>query len=144
MYVCMHGTVVLAHSCIYDMYYITLSVVATVPAQHAFKGILNLLMDKDDMRARELRARYVFKLIPMLNPDGLNTFSSFYNMFSPSCYHLLYVCDLFLGVFRGHFRMDQHGQNLNRYYTSPDSILQPAIFAAKSLTDFYASTGMST
>ena len=126
------------------MYYITLSVAATVPAQHAFKGILNLLMDKDDMRARELRARYVFKLIPMLNPDGLNIFSSFYNMCSPSCYHLLYECDLFLGVFRGHFRMDQHGQNLNRYYTSPDSILQPAIFAAKSLTDFYASTGMST
>jgi hypothetical protein len=72
------------------MYYITLSVAATVPAQHAFKGILNLLMDKDDMRARELRARYVFKLIPLLNPDGLNTFSSFYNMFSPYCMYAIY------------------------------------------------------
>ena len=37
--------------------------------------------------------------------------------------------------------MDQHGQNLNRYYTNPDSILQPAIFAAKSLIDFYANNG---
>ena len=41
-----------------------------VPAQHTFKGILNLLMDKDDLRAQQLRRRYVFKMIPMLNPDG--------------------------------------------------------------------------
>lgn len=41
-----------------------------VPAQHTFKGILQLLMDPEDKCARALRARYVFKLIPMLNPDG--------------------------------------------------------------------------
>ena len=41
-----------------------------VPAQHTFKGILSLLMDPDDLQAKELRARYVFKLIPVLNPDG--------------------------------------------------------------------------
>jgi hypothetical protein len=85
-----------------------------VPAQHAFKGILNLLMDPLDLQARELRARYVFKLIPMLNPDG---------------------------VYRGHFRMDQLGNNLNRYYMENDSLLQPSIFAAKSLIDFYAEEG---
>jgi murein tripeptide amidase MpaA len=42
-----------------------------VPAQHTFKGIFNLLMDPNDLRAKELRARYVFKLMPMLNPDGM-------------------------------------------------------------------------
>ncbi len=41
-----------------------------VPSQHTFKGILSLLMDKNDIVAKELRARYVFKLIPVLNPDG--------------------------------------------------------------------------
>lgn len=44
------------------------------------------------------------------------------------------------GVYRGHFRMDQHGQNLNRYYTSPCPTLQPSIFAAKALLDYFAST----
>ena len=54
----------------------------------------------------------MFKLIPLLNPDG---------------------------VYRGHFRMDQFGNNLNRYYTEPDPTQQPSIFAAKTLLDMYAS-----
>lgn len=41
-----------------------------VPAQHTLKGILNLLMDPNDLRAKELRKRFVFKIIPILNPDG--------------------------------------------------------------------------
>ncbi|RYY84287.1 hypothetical protein EON63_09560 [archaeon] len=111
-----------------------------VPAQHTFKGmlsaytttthhtpyiihhtsftihtlgILNLLLDPHDPIAHTLRSHYLFKLVPMLNPDG---------------------------VYRGHFRMDQYGQNLNRYYTVPSPSLQPSIFAAKSLLDYYAST----
>ena len=85
-----------------------------VPAQHTFKGILSLLLDPHDLQAKALRQRYVFKLIPMLNPDG---------------------------VYRGHFRMDQMGENLNRYYVAPNPIAQPTIFAAKSLLDFYATSG---
>lgn len=41
-----------------------------VPAQHTFKGILMLLLDPDDQCAKALRSKFVFKLIPMLNPDG--------------------------------------------------------------------------
>lgn len=44
-------------------------------------------------------------------------------------------------MYRGHFRMDQLGQNLNRYYCNPDPLLQPAIYAAKSLMDYYAQLG---
>ena len=83
-----------------------------VPAQHVFKGILDFLLDLTDLRAVELRKKYVFKLIPMLNPDG---------------------------VYRGHFRMDQFGNNLNRYYSDPDIVKHPSIFAAKTLIDHYAS-----
>ena len=41
-----------------------------VPAQHTMKGMLNLLLDPNDLCAKELRRRYVFKIIPLLNPDG--------------------------------------------------------------------------
>jgi len=84
-----------------------------VPAQHTLKGIINLLLDKTDLIAKEIRRRYVVKIVPMLNPDG---------------------------VFRGHFRMDQFGQNLNRYYVDPDFSLQGPIFAVKTLLDYYASS----
>lgn len=82
-----------------------------VPAQHAFKGILDFLMNSDDLRAIEMRRRYVFKLIPMLNPDG---------------------------VFRGNFRCDQFGNNLNRHYLNPDISQHPSIYAVKNLQEYYA------
>ena len=83
-----------------------------VPCQHTIKGIFQLLLDPENVIARELRKRYVFKIVPMINPDG---------------------------VIRGHFRMDQFGQNLNRYYSSPVPDLQGPIFAIKKLLNFYAS-----
>ena len=76
------------------------------PANHLFNGALEFLLRADDARAARLRELYVFHLVPMLNPDG---------------------------AFRGHYRHDTLGQNLNRHYESPDPAAQPSCAAVKAL-----------
>lgn len=62
------------------------------PGSHVFNGLLKFILNKDDVRAKMLRDNFVFVLIPMLNPDA---------------------------VYRGHYRVDIDGNNLNRFYNNP-------------------------
>ena len=76
------------------------------PSSFVFNGFLDFILRKDDPRSINLRKHFVFLLIPMINPDG---------------------------VFKGHFRTDSKGQNLNRYYQNPQLELQPSVYAIHHL-----------
>ena len=81
------------------------------PASFCMSGALELLTHPTDARAVALRRHFVFKLVPILNPDG---------------------------VARGHYRMDNFGRNLNRYYQDPCPEEQPTIYAAKKAALMHA------
>ena len=69
------------------------------------KGIIDHLLGDSDV-AKELRARFYFVLIPMLNPDG---------------------------VINGNYRCNLAGFDLNRNWKSPDPTKHRPIFATKQL-----------
>lgn len=73
-----------------------------VAASHVLNGILSVLTDPDNEFGKILRRNFVFKIIPLLNPDG---------------------------VYRGYFRMDTKGNNLNRFYKDPKPDEHPTIHA---------------
>lgn len=75
------------------------------PSSYVMNGMISLLMAKSDPVAVMLRKNFVFKIIPMLNPDG---------------------------VYRGNYRTDTKGVNLNRVYLNPSPTDHPPIYAARS------------
>jgi len=76
------------------------------PGSHVLNGALDLITNLKSEQGRLLRKNFVFKIIPMLNPDG---------------------------VARGYYRLDTLGQNLNRFYCNPCKKDQPTIWAAKHI-----------
>lgn len=41
------------------------------PASFVLNGLINFLLNEKNEQARILLGRFVFKIIPMLNPDGV-------------------------------------------------------------------------
>ena len=74
-------------------------------ASWIMQGILDFLTS-DSPEANQLRALYVFKIVPMLNPDG---------------------------VINGNYRCSLSGDDLNRRWSRPDQFLHPTIYHAKEL-----------
>ena len=69
------------------------------------KGVIDFLVS-DDPVACELRDKFVFKIIPMLNPDG---------------------------VINGNYRCSLAGCDLNRRWKYPSEILHPTVYNTKKL-----------
>ena len=78
------------------------------PASHTLNGIIDIITDEENWVGKELRKHFVFKIVPIINPDG---------------------------VYRGYYRVDTKGQNLNRFYTDPKSDIHPTIYAIKKAVE---------
>ncbi|XP_028269499.1 cytosolic carboxypeptidase 1 isoform X2 [Parambassis ranga] len=77
-------------------------------ASWVMKGTLEFLMGTSPLAA-SLREAYIFKIVPMLNPDG---------------------------VVNGNHRCSLSGEDLNRQWQSPNPELHPTIYHTKSLLQY--------
>ncbi|EGR33125.1 zinc carboxypeptidase family protein, putative [Ichthyophthirius multifiliis] len=77
-----------------------------VPGSHVLNGIIKQLLNKKDQRSQILLDNFVFYIVPMINPDG---------------------------VYRGYYRTDTQGLNLNRFYINPSIQNHPSVYSIKQL-----------
>lgn len=82
------------------------------PGTMIFNGILKTLINSDNPINNILLDNFVFKLIPIINVDGVSN---------------------------GYFRLDQNGFNLNRCYLNPNQKINPENFAITKLFYYYSS-----
>ncbi|KAJ3391394.1 Cytosolic carboxypeptidase 6 [Lobulomyces angularis] len=74
------------------------------PSSYVCQGIIDFLISANP-KAEELRSKLVFKIVPMLNPDG---------------------------VFLGNYRSSSLGFDLNRNWQNPSKEFQPEILVTKN------------
>ena len=82
------------------------------PGTLIFNGILKTLIDNENPISNLLLDNFVFKLIPIINVDGVSN---------------------------GYFRLEQDGFNLNRCYLNPNQKINPENYAITKLFYFYSS-----
>jgi murein tripeptide amidase MpaA len=68
------------------------------------RGVIKYLTDPENKEAQLLRENFIFKIIPMLNPDG---------------------------VINGNYRCSLAGCDLNRRWKTPSKIIHPTVFHTK-------------
>jgi murein tripeptide amidase MpaA len=76
-------------------------------SSHVCQGIIDFLVS-DNEEAKLLRQNFVFKIVPMINIDG---------------------------VIHGNYRCSLSGIDLNRVYKKPDPSLFPEIVAIKKMVE---------
>ena len=78
-------------------------------ASHLVHGLIEFLLS-DDPEAQEIRDKFVVKIVPMLNPDG---------------------------VIHGNYRVNLLGVDLNRRWKKPSKFLHPTIYYTKSMINYF-------
>jgi len=79
-------------------------------ASWMMKGLVDFLVSNTP-EARVLREKFVFKIVPMINPDG---------------------------VINGNYRCSLSGCDLNRRYKAPSKVFHPVIFSIKRMVRSFA------
>ena len=74
------------------------------------KGLIDFLVSNAP-EARALREKFVFKIVPMINPDG---------------------------VINGNYRCSLCGSDLNRRYKTPSKVLHPVVYQIKRLVKSFS------
>jgi len=74
------------------------------------KGVIEFLVSNTP-EARALRDHFVFKIVPIINPDG---------------------------VINGNYRCSLSGQDLNRRWKNPSRVLHPVVFSIKKMMRIFA------
>jgi murein tripeptide amidase MpaA len=75
-------------------------------ASFMIQGAIDFLLQRNNKEAKMLRETFIFKIIPMLNPDG---------------------------VVNGNYRCNYIGADLNRRWPNPSKLLHPEIYYTKKL-----------
>jgi len=70
------------------------------------RGLLFFITDPNNEEAKKLRENFIFKIVPMLNPDG---------------------------VINGNYRCSLAGCDLNRRWKTPSKVIHPTIYSVKML-----------
>lgn len=79
-------------------------------ASWMMKGLIDFLVSAAP-EARALREKFVFKIVPMINPDG---------------------------VINGNYRCSLCGSDLNRRYKTPSKVLHPVVYSIKRLVKAFS------
>jgi len=80
------------------------------------RGVLRFITDPHHQEAKLLRDNFIFKIIPMLNPDG---------------------------VINGNYRCSLAGCDLNRRWKNPSKVIHPTIYNSKKLVkSFHRDRGL--
>lgn len=85
-------------------------------SSYMMHGLLQFLTDPNNEQAAELRRRFIFKIVPMLNPDG---------------------------VINGFHRHSLSGEDLNRQWSRPSRSQHPTVYWTKRLVE-HLTTGPHT